>query len=50
MPKCAGSHWFAYRGEVGTSSPTCTRRGCDAANPNYDTQRDPRPGETTKEA
>jgi hypothetical protein len=38
---CTGSHWFAYYGLVGTSSPTCVRAGCDAPNPHYDRSRDP---------
>lgn len=32
-------HWFAYRGHVGSSSPTCVR--CSEPNPNYDPDRDP---------
>ena len=36
-------HWFAYRGQVGTSSPTCVR--CGAPNPRYERERDPRAGE-----
>lgn len=39
---CRGAHWFAYRGQPGTSSPTCTRYGCDAPNPRYDRDRDPK--------
>jgi hypothetical protein len=41
---CAGGHrhWFAYPGQVGTSSPVCTRYACDAVNPNYRPEDDPR--------
>jgi hypothetical protein len=46
---CAGSHWFAYYGWPGTSAPTCVRYGCDAPNPNYDPDRDPRAGQTPEE-
>lgn len=42
VSRCSGRHWFAYRGWVGTSSPTCTRWGCDAPNPRYDRDRDPK--------
>lgn len=35
-------HWFAYRGEVGTSAPTCQRMGCDEPNPRYEIDLDPR--------
>lgn len=28
-------HWFSYYGFPGSSSPTCTRAGCNAPNPNY---------------
>ena len=38
---CTGRHWYAYRGQVGTSSPTCTRLGCNHPNPAYDRDRDP---------
>jgi hypothetical protein len=42
---CHGPHWFAYPGEVGSSSPECTRYGCEAENPRYrrddDTHYDP---------
>lgn len=38
---CRGSHWFAYPRQTGTSSPTCTRHGCEAPNPAYDRDRDP---------
>lgn len=39
--RCRGAHWFAYRRQVGTSSPSCTRYACDAPNPRYDVDRDP---------
>lgn len=42
---CTGRHWFAYRGWVGSSSPTCTRYGCDAPNPNYRPDDDPKRGD-----
>lgn len=52
MARCMGGarHWFAYPGQVGSSSPTCTRWGCNAANPNYNPDADTRAGETAKEA
>lgn len=28
-------HWFSYYGFPGSSSPVCTRAGCNAPNPNY---------------
>lgn len=42
-PTCKGGirHWFAYPGQVGTSSPVCTRYQCDASNPNYRPEDDP---------
>ena len=44
MSHCPGHerHWFAYRGEVGTSAPVCQRHGCGQPNPNYEPDRDPR--------
>jgi hypothetical protein len=46
MPKCKGGarHWFAYPGEVGSSSPTCTRYGCEVENPRYEPEADTRAG------
>jgi hypothetical protein len=41
MTRCSARHWFAYRGMVGSSSPRCTRPGCDALNPKYDSDYDP---------
>ena len=38
--RCGRRHWFAYYGQVGSSSPTCRR--CDAPNPNYRPEADPR--------
>lgn len=37
--RCAGRHWFAYYGWVGSSAPTC--RKCSAPNPRYNQDRDP---------
>lgn len=33
-------HWYAYRGQVGSSSPTCVR--CGSPNPKYRPADDPR--------
>jgi hypothetical protein len=38
---CRGSHWFAYYGMPGSSSPTCVRPLCEIPNPDYDRERDP---------
>jgi hypothetical protein len=46
---CAGPHWFAYYGWVGTSSPTCVRDDCEAANPRYEIERDPYAGPVQRE-
>ncbi len=43
MARCRNTwvrHWFAYWGEVGTSSPVCRR--CGEPNPNYRPDDDPR--------
>lgn len=43
MPPCRGHmrHWFVYRGIVGSSAPTCVRRGCEVENPRYRPEADP---------
>lgn len=43
MPPCRGHmrHWFVYRGLVGSSAPTCVRRGCPVENPRYRPEADP---------
>jgi hypothetical protein len=45
---CAGSHWFAYYGSPGTSSPVCVLPGCQAPNPRYDRERDPQAGPSSE--
>lgn len=41
-PSCARNrHWFTYYRQVGTSSPTCTRPGCDVPNARYNPVNDP---------
>jgi hypothetical protein len=42
----AARHWFAYRGQVGSSRPTCDR--CGAPNPNYRPDDDPQAPKATK--
>lgn len=45
-PMCWYRHWFAYTGQVGTSSPVCVR--CGEPNPNYDPTRDTQPARRSR--
>lgn len=38
----ANRHWFTYYGQRGSSSPVCVRHGCNAPNPDYRPEDDPR--------